>query len=61
MMMYMMPIMSVVIGFALPAGITVYWILNNLFSMVQEPVVQAISKKYWTKPPIEDEEEAKLN
>ena len=61
MMMYMMPIMSVVIGFALPAGITVYWILNNLFSMAQEPIIQAISKKYWNKPVADEEEEPKLN
>lgn len=61
MMMYMMPIMSVVIGFALPAGITVYWILNNVFSMAQEPIIQAISKKYWNKPAVEEEEEPKLN
>lgn len=63
MMMYMMPIMSVVIGFALPAGITVYWILNNVFSMAQEPIIQIISKKYWNKPAVEAEEEEapKLN
>ncbi|MBR4941549.1 MAG: YidC/Oxa1 family membrane protein insertase, partial [Clostridia bacterium] len=58
MMMYMMPIMSIVIGFALPAGITVYWILNNLFSMAQEPIVQMISKKYWNKPAVSSAEDA---
>ncbi len=59
MMMYMMPIMSVVIGFALPAGLTVYWILNNVFSMAQEPIVQMIAKKYWNKPVTDLDEEPK--
>jgi YidC/Oxa1 family membrane protein insertase len=49
MMMYMMPIMSVVIGFMLPAGITVYWILNNLVSAAQEPLLYSIAKKRFLK------------
>lgn len=50
MMMYTMPIMSLIIGFMLPAGITVYWILNNVFSMAQEPLIMFIAKKRWFRP-----------
>lgn len=36
MMNFMMPMMSLWIGFTLPAGLTLYWISGNLTSMVQE-------------------------
>ena len=35
-MMWMMPMMSVWIGFTLPAALGVYWIANSLFSIIQE-------------------------
>ncbi len=35
-MTYMMPLMSLWMGFTFPAGVTLYWICNNLFSCVQE-------------------------
>ena len=35
-MMWMMPLMSLWIGFAMPAALCVYWIANNLLSMLQE-------------------------
>ena len=34
-MMLMMPVMSIVIAFQVPAGVGMYWILTNLFSMGQ--------------------------
>ncbi|MEG0780242.1 MAG: YidC/Oxa1 family membrane protein insertase [Oscillospiraceae bacterium] len=36
MMMYMMPLMSVYIGFILPAALGVYWIAQSVFSILQE-------------------------
>ena len=36
MMIYMMPLMSVYFGFIMPAGLSVYWIIQGLFSMVQD-------------------------
>ncbi|MBE6953946.1 MAG: YidC/Oxa1 family membrane protein insertase [Ruminococcaceae bacterium] len=45
MMLYFMPIMSLVIGFTLPAGLTLYWIVNNILSAIQEPILMIIAKK----------------
>lgn len=42
-MMLMMPIMSVVIAFQVPAGVGLYWILSNVFSMLQS---WYLNKKY---------------
>ncbi|MCD4760510.1 YidC/Oxa1 family membrane protein insertase [bacterium] len=54
-MMYIMPIFTVVIGSRFPAGLTFYWFLTTLFSVVQqyivlgkgdkEPAVEVIDKK----------------
>ncbi|MEK7452558.1 MAG: YidC/Oxa1 family membrane protein insertase [Patescibacteria group bacterium] len=35
-MMYMMPLMTVVIGFNLPGGLTLYWVTVTLFSIAQQ-------------------------
>lgn len=40
MMMYMMPIMSVYMGFILPASLGIYWIAQSLFSLIQEWALQ---------------------
>ncbi len=40
MMMFMMPAMSVYIGFILPASLGLYWITMNVFSIVQEVILQ---------------------
>ncbi|MBQ4048743.1 MAG: YidC/Oxa1 family membrane protein insertase [Clostridia bacterium] len=45
MMLYFMPIMSLIIGFTLPAGLTLYWIVNNILSAIQEPILMMIAKK----------------
>ena len=50
-MLIMMPLMSVYIGFILPAALGVYWIANSVFSIVQE----ATLGKYFTRK-IEREE-----
>ena len=43
-MLYMMPLMSVYFGFILPASIGVYWIANNLLSVVQELILHQMTK-----------------
>lgn len=35
-MLYFMPIMTVFIGFSLPAGLTLYWFLSTLFTALQQ-------------------------
>ena len=45
MMMIMSPLMSLWIGFIMPAGLGVYWVVNNLLSLLQEFVACKILKK----------------
>ncbi|HBR80808.1 MAG: Inner membrane protein translocase component YidC, short form OxaI-like protein [Candidatus Uhrbacteria bacterium GW2011_GWE2_45_35] len=35
-MMYFMPVMTVVIGASLPGGLTLYWIIMNVFAILQQ-------------------------
>lgn len=44
-MMIMSPLISLWIGFTMPAGLCVYWISNSLFMMVQEVICGKILKK----------------
>ncbi len=44
-MTWMMPIMSVVFTFTLPAGIGLYWITSNVFQMIQQHITTVIFKK----------------
>ena len=44
-MLFMMPIMSLWIGFTLPAGLCIYWIANSALSMVQELICGKMLKK----------------
>lgn len=48
-MMFMMPIMSLWIGFIAPSGLCVYWIANSLFTMLQELICGKILKKDYEK------------
>ena len=41
-MMYMMPIMSFVFSFTVPAGVAVYWTFSNLLAMVQTVALNAM-------------------
>ena len=43
-MLYMMPLMSVYFGFILPASIGIYWIANNILSIVQELILHQMTK-----------------
>ena len=45
MMMWMMPLMSLWIGFFMPVAMCVYWIANSLLSMVQEVIAGRLLKK----------------
>ncbi len=42
MMMYMMPVMSFVFSFTVPAGVAVYWTFSNLLAMVQTVALNAM-------------------
>lgn len=49
----MMPLMSLWIGFIMPAGLGIYWITNSVFAMIQE----AVLGKFYTKKITAEEEE----
>ncbi|MBQ6901697.1 MAG: YidC/Oxa1 family membrane protein insertase [Oscillospiraceae bacterium] len=44
MMNLMMPLMSVWIAFMVPAGLGLYWIISNILSAIQEPLLTAYYK-----------------
>jgi len=44
-MMYMMPVITVVIGSSFPAGLTFYWLVNTLFSVAQQYLVLGTKNK----------------
>lgn len=46
-MMWMMPLMSVVFGFTMPAAITVYWIAQAIFSMIIDSVLTVRYRKIY--------------
>ena len=48
-MMIFMPLMSLWIGYAMPAGLCVYWIINSLTSMLQEFISGKMLKKDYEK------------
>jgi len=52
MMMWLMPVMSLWIGFTLPASLGVYWIANSVLMLVQEKV---LNKYYKSSMAAEDE------
>jgi YidC/Oxa1 family membrane protein insertase len=41
-MMYMMPLMSVMFCFSLPAGVGMYWIVSNIFSDIQAMIMNKL-------------------
>jgi YidC/Oxa1 family membrane protein insertase len=45
MMLYIMPIMFFFILYDMPSGLTVYWIMSNLFSMIQQLVINKYLKQ----------------
>lgn len=55
-MIYIMPLMSVWIAFTLPASMGIYWIVNNVFTVIQE---LALTWYIVTFDKAEDDEETK--
>ena len=45
MMMWLMPVMSLWIGFSVPAGLSIYWITQYLVTMVQDLICSKMLKK----------------
>ena len=56
MMMWMMPIMSLWIGFTVSAGLSVYWFIGGVFRMITDPIM---TKHYRKLYDIEDAERLK--
>ncbi|MDE6261648.1 MAG: YidC/Oxa1 family membrane protein insertase [Oscillospiraceae bacterium] len=53
------PIMSLWIGFAMPAGMCIYWIANSALGMVQEVICGRLLRKDYEEAQKEMEEQAK--
>lgn len=58
-MMLIMPLMSLWIGFVMPASMCIYWIANSVFSMLQEIVAAKLLKKDYEKARIAAEQREK--
>ena len=56
MMMWMMPIMSLWIGFTVSAGLSVYWFIGGVFRMITDPIM---TKRYRKMYDLEDAERLK--
>lgn len=52
-LIYMMPLMSLWIGFVMPAALSIYWVAQAVFSTLQEVVFTAVFRKGY------DEEDAR--
>lgn len=57
-MLIMMPLMSLWIGFGLPAGMCIYWICNSVFTTVQELIAGKLLKKDYEEAQRKIEEQA---
>ena len=60
MMTWMMPFMSLWIGFTVPAGLSVYWVVQYLVSMLQEVVCGKMLKKDYEEARRVAEEQAAI-
>lgn len=54
-MMYMMPLMSLWIGFTLPAALGVYWIANSVFQIIQDVFLNKIFSQQMEREETEKE------
>jgi len=54
-MMYIMPVMMLIIGISSPAGISLYWMISGVFTLLQQAFNQ-----YYYKPKIEAEVKEKM-
>jgi len=48
-MMFMMPVMTLVIGLSLPAGVVLYWIVGTIFSIFQQAAISGWGGLIWNK------------
>ena len=58
-MMWTMPLMSLWIGFSMPAALCVYWIANSVFTMGQELIAARMLREDYKKARLAAEERAK--
>ena len=56
MMLWMMPIMSLMIGYSVSAGLSLYWFIGGLYSMISDAIM---TKKFRTEYDAEDAERMK--
>ncbi len=56
MMLWMMPIMSLMIGYSVSAGLSMYWFIGGVYSMISDAIM---TKKYRTIYDAEDAERMK--
>ncbi|MCI8593943.1 MAG: membrane protein insertase YidC [Oscillospiraceae bacterium] len=59
MMLLYMPVISIFIGFAMPAGLGIYWIASNIFTLLSEMVFKVLLKSEYEKAAIERAEREK--
>lgn len=59
MMTWMMPLMSLYIGFVMPVALCLYWVAQNLLSMLQEIIAGKLLKKDYEAARIAAEERAR--
>jgi len=52
-MLYMMPLMTVLIGARLPGGLALYWVVSNAFMVIQQTIAFRTKKPKTTTPTIE--------
>ena len=57
-MMFMMPIMSIVFGFTMPAAITVYWIAQALFTIITDTPLTLYYRKVYAAEDVQRREKA---
>jgi YidC/Oxa1 family membrane protein insertase len=54
-MVYMFPVVTVIMGVTLPGGLTLYWFMFTLMTVIQQLIVLKIKKKNQPVGPIEGE------
>ena len=58
-MMYMMPLMTLWIGYILPSALCIYWIANSAFSLIQEVTLNKYFNKILDREETEKEKAAR--
>lgn len=58
-MMYMMPLMTLWMGYILPSALCIYWIANSAFSLIQEVTLNEYFNKILDREETEKEKAAR--